>query len=827
MSKGFVQNFEVDAEGSLGLTFGPSQALPQIETEAQPTSPATQLFSINLPKIDPFPTFDPPLLSLGNGRLTVQTESQRPVITGLLSDVINRVDRPGTQSLDFEFPGLGSSGVNNEALPEFILDPQTQYVIVNDESPTISVLWDRAVQLAVIENSPGPTIASRAYGILHTAMFDAWAAYDPTAIATQLGDDLQRPASENTVENKTEAMSYAAYRVLTELFPDQSDIFDALMAELGFDPSNIATDASSAAGIGNLSAEALMAFRRQDGSNQLGDDPNSTGVAYSDTSGYTPFNRTGEAIDIARWTPEFVPIDDETGTAQQFLTPQWGEVTPFGLASGDQFRPEAPQPFLVEGVNAEVDLAAKTITLEEGTILPITKDLIGPVINPAFVAQAERVIDASANLTDEQKLIAEFWEDGGQTSFPPGTWMTFGQFVSARDNNSLDADAQLFFALGNAVFDAGVATWEAKAFYDYVRPVRVIRDLGELGLVGEFDSTLGGYAIDAWRGPGEGTQRILATEFLTYQTPGSDPSPPFAEYTSGHSAFSASGAEILKLFTGSDSFGGSVTFQPGQSRFEPNTTPTAPIILDWETFSVAADEAGISRIYGGIHFDDGDLNGRTLGRQVGSSALDQALFFINGGQTVNSIVGDEGANLLQGTQADDRIVALGGNDLVRGRKGNDRLLGGDGNDLLLGGKGADTVQGGAGRDLIKGGRGADVLIGGASDDLITGGAGNDLLLGEEGRDVLRGSKGKDGFVFGHGDGKDVVLDFKVGTDFVGLLDSLTFHDLEVSQLGNSTVVRVTSTGETLALFTNVSAAHFTADQFISASTLSELSTSVA
>jgi hypothetical protein len=50
-------------------------------------------------------------------------------------------------------------------------------------------------------------------------MFDAWAAYDETAIATQLGDELQRPEAENTDANKTEAMSYSAYRVLTELFP--------------------------------------------------------------------------------------------------------------------------------------------------------------------------------------------------------------------------------------------------------------------------------------------------------------------------------------------------------------------------------------------------------------------------------------------------------------------------------------------------------------------------------------------------------------------------------------------------------------------------------
>ncbi len=516
---------------------------------------------------------------------------------------------------------------------QLILDPHTQLVTVNDATPTISARWDKAVQQAVINSSPGPTIASRAYGILHTAMFDAWAAYDPIAVATQLGDDLQVSSSNITDANKEEAMSFAAYRVLTELFPTETDIFYDLMRELGFDPNNNTTDTTTAAGIGNVSAEALMEVRRVDGSNQLNN--------YVDNTDYTPVNPDPDSIvDLEKWTPEYVPVDSRPGDydflrQQEFLTPQWGNITPFALESGSELRPEAPQPFLL--VDADVDLEAETITLKEdtptytaGQVLDIDKKLIGEIINPEFIAQAQKVVDVSAGLNDEQKLVAEFWEDGGGTSFPPGTWMTFGQFVSARDDNTLDEDAQLFFALGNAVFDAGVATWEAKTFYDYVRPVRAIRELGELGLIGELNEDLGGYAIEAWT-PNGVTQTILASEFLTYQTPGSDPSPPFAEYTSGHSAFSASAAEVLRSFTGSDDFGASVTFEPGESRFEPGITPTQAVTLEWETFSEAADEAGISRIYGGIHFDDGDLNGRALGREVGSTVFDETQSFINGG----------------------------------------------------------------------------------------------------------------------------------------------------------------------------------------------------
>ena len=518
----------------------------------------------------------------------------------------------------------------NVSLIQLALDPASQTVSVNDPTPSVSVLWDHAVQSAVENTGPGPTIASRAYAMMHTAMYDAWSAYDATAVSTLLGDTLQQDEAQNTDENKLEAMSFAAYLVLEDLFASQIDVFDDLMSELGFDPSQIASNPNAPSAIGKSMADAILAFRHEDGSNQLGEDPNGDGSAYSDTSGYQPVNQPGNLVSIDAWAPEFVPIDAEPGPEeriQQFLTPHWGQVQSFSLDSGDEFRPDAPQPFLL--VEGTVDLNARTITLPTGEVLPIDRSQIGTVINPEFISQAEEVVEFSANLTDEHKLIAEFWEDGGGTSFPPGTFMTFGQFVSARDNHSLDDDAKMFFALGNATFDAGIATWEAKVAYDYARPVRAVRELGRLGLIGQYDEILGGFAIEAWV-PDRGTETILATDFLTYQTPGSDPSPPFAEYTSGHSAFSAAAATVLEFFTGSEQFGASVTFDEGVSRFEPGETPASPVTLSWETFRQAADEAGLSRLYGGIHFAEGDLNGRQLGVEVGTSVWETAQSYING-----------------------------------------------------------------------------------------------------------------------------------------------------------------------------------------------------
>ncbi|MEM9370986.1 MAG: DUF6851 domain-containing protein, partial [Pseudomonadota bacterium] len=545
----------------------------------------------------------------------------------------------------------------DDALPYIQVGGGTQVVTVNDVNPGVSVMWDRVVQLAVIETETpvGPTIASRAYAMMHTAMYDAWSSFDDTAVRVSFDEDGN---NETLISNltdlgdaaKTKAMSFAAITVLRNLFPDVEPLYRKVMEErFGLDPDE--TDSPEAA-LGIDAANDLLALRGADGSNQDG--------GY--TGEFTPQNPDSTTVNnIEAWTPESVPIDPEGGgSIQSFLTPQWQDVESFAIdedGSGETdfsgIRPVAPQPFFTEDFSdATLNFDAKTITLgSDATIgeveflagdeIPVSQDLIGEVINEGFITQAEEVVEFSANLDDTGKIIAEFWEDGGGTAFPPGTWMTFGQFVSARDENSLDQDAQLFFALGNAVMDAGIATWEAKVFYDYARPVRAIRDLGELGLIGEegVDENTGeiGFVIDAFGGfnedgTGRGTQTILAENFITFQRPGADPSPPFAEYTSGHSAFSAAGAEVLALFTGDDDFGGFVEFEPDTIQFEQGV-PSEEVTLAWDTFSFAADEAGLSRLFGGIHFDEGDVNGRELGRDVGEAAFDLAQKFINGEAT--------------------------------------------------------------------------------------------------------------------------------------------------------------------------------------------------
>jgi hypothetical protein len=81
----------------------------------------------------------------------------------------------------------------------------------------------------------------------------------------------------------------------------------------------------------------------------------------------------------------------------------------------------------------------------------------------------------------------------------------------------------------------------------------------------------------------------------------------------------------MELFTGCDRFGDSVTFAPRSSVVEPGITPVAPVTLKWDTFLAAANQAGISRRYGGIHFKAADLTGRAVGRVIGSQAWEKAV----------------------------------------------------------------------------------------------------------------------------------------------------------------------------------------------------------
>jgi hypothetical protein len=451
--------------------------------------------------------------------------------------------------------------------------------------------WNAAALQAVRDTHPGPPISAREYTVLNTCMYDAWAAYDPVAVRTRFDGPQRRPAAEQTLANKSAAISYAAYRALVDLFPqsDQVPKFQAMLRDLGYDPADASTDTSRPAGVGNVAAQAVLEFRHNDRSNQLGDlHPG----PYTDWTGYTPVNTPDQLNDPNRWQPLSVPDGKGGFVTQTYIAPHWGTVIPFALTSAAQFRAGNPPARWNGSMDSSVE----------------------------YVQQARDLLTYSANLTDRQKVIVEHWADGPGTELPPGHWVRFAAWVAERDHMGLDDQMKLFFLVSNAVFDAGVACWETKRVYDYVRPITAIRFLFK------------GQKVLAWGGRYQGTKEIDGGTWRPYQFEAVI-TPAFPEFASGHSTYSAAAAEVLKRITGSDAFGASYTMLAGKSLGEPGQVPATDVTLSWDTFTQAADEAGMSRRYGGIHFAAGDYTARIMGRQVAAVVWDKAVSYFNGTAT--------------------------------------------------------------------------------------------------------------------------------------------------------------------------------------------------
>ena len=461
-------------------------------------------------------------------------------------------------------------------------------------------------------------------------MYDAWAAHDEHALDTQLHGALRRPASERTEANKERAISYAAYRALSDLFPaDTESVFKPLMRQLGYDPNDRSTDIETPTGIGNVACAAVLEARHRDGANQLGDvspgsdeakvklqayatqnqdaglktsatagssrNPATASIGpYSDWTGYTPINPPAtvplrfpfvKPINPDHWQPLIYTDSNGSLVLQMFSGAQWPFVTPFALASADEFR----------------------------SALDPSPAKFG---SPEYQQQAESLLSLSTNLTDRQKMLAEYWSDDPNSDQPVVRWMRFAEFISERDHHSLDDDVKMFFALSNALLDSSIAAWDGKRSYDSVRPITAIALLYQ------------GKTVHAWGGPGKGTVEMDGAKWCPYQL-STYPTPTTPEYVSETSVFSAAAAQILQLWTGSDRFGYSVTLPAGSSKIEPGRTPAAPITFTWDTFTQAADDAGMSGRYGGIQFERGDLAGRTLGRLVANRVWAKAQAYFN------------------------------------------------------------------------------------------------------------------------------------------------------------------------------------------------------
>lgn len=547
--------------------------------------------------------------------------------------------------------------------------------------------WNDALLDAIRRDFPAPTVHSRNLYHLSAATWDVWAAYDDKATGIFVDEDR---TTDDTEAARAEAISYAAHRLLSARYADSVGAddslaqFDRTMSDLCLDLDGD-LDPESPAAFGVRVADTILTESRDDGSLEAS--------GYVDLS-YVPVNapmivdESGtEMIDPNRWQPLSLSVQlTQNGQridagVQEFIGPNWGYVTPFAIEAdspdGLPYDP-GPPPFY-ETEPAEFAAAASDVVVfsshldgSTGETIDIspaaigntalgTYDAIGWEANPVT---GEPYAENTVQHADFGRIIAEYWADGPDSETPPGHWnalandvgdvlqATEGLVLDGRTVNRLEWDAKVGIALNGALHDSAIAAWGAKNFYDYARPISMIRYLGQRGELDERPGVIetitsesseagerhenlrdhiGEQAVYSWLGepinPAAmlgGVGWIRAADWVPYQR-SSFVTPSFAGYVSGHSAFSRAAAEVLTALTGSEFFpGGLATHTVERGDLLHEAGPSSRVELQWATYRDAADQAGLSRLYGGIHVWPDDLNGRRMGAEIGDLAVERA-----------------------------------------------------------------------------------------------------------------------------------------------------------------------------------------------------------
>src|ERR1039458_273613 len=388
---------------------------------------------------------------------------------------------------------------------------------------SVARTWDNTILAGIRIDLPNPPVNARSLFHLSVAMYDAWAAYDTNAVGYLF---REKHSATNIAAAQSEAISYAAYRLLMERYVysvSANNTLSAIVAQmvaLGYDTNNVSTDTSTPAGVGNTVYAMVPAFFIKDGAdqtNRYADWPTNQG-------GYVPVNApliTGlpgdtNVTDINQWQPLAItnavsqnglPL----GPIQKFVGAQWLGVRPFALGRTNSALPwidPGPQP-RCNGVgdaqfrNDLADVIQHSCALDPGNGVTInispgafgnntlgSNDGTGHPVNPATgLPYAPNVVP----LGDFGRLIAEYWADGPNSETPPGHWNVLANQVADNTNtvkkiggtglvvSDLEWDVKVYFALNAALHDAACAAWSLKRVYNGARPIEWIRFMGQAG----------------------------------------------------------------------------------------------------------------------------------------------------------------------------------------------------------------------------------------------------------------------------------------------------------------------------------------------------------
>ncbi|MFD0319233.1 DUF6851 domain-containing protein [Streptomyces flavalbus] len=428
------------------------------------------------------------------------------------------------------------------------------------------------------------------------AAFDALAPYHETAVGVY-SRIPRRPAAESaTNRNMNIAVIHAQLGIWKRLLPLNVGGLKQLMVALGLDPEDTSENLTSPVGIGNVAAKNAWAALSHDGMNVLGYEGGRkyNPRPWADYTGYEPVNTPFKLNNPSRWQPQLGPHngrrvgggpgDMGIYVGQHFVTPQIRLTKPHIFDDPARFQ-----------------LAAPTFS-----------DHTRP---REYKRSVDEIIEASANLDDERKALAEIMDNK--------LWgIGYSSIVVARNHDADDTMgvhgwAQWTLQSILATFDTLIACWHQKYRYDAVRPLSAVRHV------------YGRSKLTAWGGPGMGTvDDIPANEWRSYLTTGDHP-----EYPSGSTTLCAAGSQTSRRFFGDDTLDWTFVFPAGSSRTEPDAVPGRDVDVHFATWSEFDKACARSRVDGGVHFRKTVERSLVFGEQFGDLAHEFVQRQVRGGKS--------------------------------------------------------------------------------------------------------------------------------------------------------------------------------------------------
>ena len=324
----------------------------------------------------------------------------------------------------------------------------------------------------------------------------------------------------------------------------------------------------------------------------IGIPPNNGFVIYAD-------NSQNQNLNLLPSTNSWTPLSIN-GVTKAYLTPEWGNVS--GVVSSTSFN----------------DMITKTSLLYPD--------------QTTYENEMNEVFTVTNNLTDEQKMTAEFWAGGPNTITPPGMFVYFTDVIIRSNQLDLMDEIKYYAVICSGLFQASICAWRLKRIFLQARPIQKLRQF-------KYNTAIS----QAWN------NQILGQYWLPYQET-NFVTPPFPDFVSGHSTFGTTFARLIDYLQGSDQIVlknpiinnditalltpilnantyvnfsmNNVFIFPKTSQVQTNVVPASSVILKWSTWSDVCVSCGLSRIYGGIHVQSSNTAGNYLGRMIGDHIWD-------------------------------------------------------------------------------------------------------------------------------------------------------------------------------------------------------------